>query len=160
MPIDTDLVRRSISLVDIISRHVKLRRHGDKSASGLCPFHAEKTPSFYVYPEGNYHCFGCGEHGDCFSWVMKIDGVDFLEAARRLGGDEIDGKELCRREFERRRERAERIAEWKADHPWTYLQMVWEREQADLWLAEIGYMREFRASADYHYLNAQWERGQ
>src|SRR5262249_21058964 len=61
-----------------------LRRRG-RSAVGLCPFHAEKTPSFSVSEErGFFHCFGCGEHGDVFAFVMKTESLAFPEAVRRI----------------------------------------------------------------------------
>jgi DNA primase len=50
-----------------------------------CPFHGERTPSFYISPaRNNYHCFGCGEHGDIFSFIIKIEGVPFKEALKML----------------------------------------------------------------------------
>src|SRR5438552_3092729 len=56
-----------------------------RSAVGLCPFHVEKTPSFTVSEErGFYHCFGCGEHGDVFAFVMKTESLAFPEAVRRV----------------------------------------------------------------------------
>jgi DNA primase len=51
---------------------------------GCCPFHNEKTPSFYVYEDGQYHCFGCGAHGDAISFVMQTEGAGFMEAVERL----------------------------------------------------------------------------
>ena len=53
---------------------------------GCCPFHGEKTPSFYVYDDG-YHCFGCGAHGDAISFVMQIQGAGFMEAVQSLAGE-------------------------------------------------------------------------
>ena len=53
---------------------------------GCCPFHGEKTPSFYVYEDG-YHCFGCGAHGDAISFVMQIEGAGFMEAVQSLAGE-------------------------------------------------------------------------
>lgn len=77
-------VRERVDLVELVGAKVQLKRSG-KTWKGLCPFHQEKTPSFYVYPEsGNYVCFSCGEKGDAFGWVMKNEGVDFPEAVRQL----------------------------------------------------------------------------
>lgn len=77
-------VRQAADIVDVVSDYVKLRRTGS-SFTGLCPFHNEKTPSFNVSPSlGIYKCFGCGEGGDVFNFVMKIDGVGFEEAVRTL----------------------------------------------------------------------------
>ena len=77
-------VRERASLVEVVSDAVTLRRRG-RSVVGLCPFHAEKTPSFTVSEErGFYHCFGCGEHGDVFGFVMKTESLAFPEAVRRV----------------------------------------------------------------------------
>jgi DNA primase len=77
-------VRERASLVEVVSDTVTLRRRG-RTVVGLCPFHAEKTPSFTVSEErGFYHCFGCGEHGDVFAFVMKAESLAFPEAVRRV----------------------------------------------------------------------------
>src|SRR5262245_400845 len=77
-------VRERANLVEVVSDVVTLRRRG-RSAVGLCPFHAEKTPSFTVSEErGFFHCFGCGEHGDVFAFVMKTQSLPFPEAVRRI----------------------------------------------------------------------------
>lgn len=77
-------VRQAADIVDVVSDHVKLRRSGS-NFTGLCPFHNEKTPSFSVSPKlGIYKCFGCGEGGDVFNFVMNMDGVGFEEAVRTL----------------------------------------------------------------------------
>lgn len=77
-------VRDATDIVDVISQYVSLKRRG-KSFSGLCPFHQEKTPSFHVDPvKGFYHCFGCGEGGNVFSFIMKMDKITFPEAVRHL----------------------------------------------------------------------------
>ncbi len=73
-----------LPLVDIVGRHVRLARRGNRH-QGLCPFHQEKSPSFYVFEDqGNYHCFGCGAHGNAIDFVMAIEGLPFAEALRRL----------------------------------------------------------------------------
>jgi len=77
-------IRDAADIVDIVSQHVTLRKRG-KAYMGLCPFHTEKTPSFSVDPDkGFYHCFGCGAGGNVFTFVMKMEGVTFVEAVRSL----------------------------------------------------------------------------
>jgi DNA primase len=84
MPDDRDLVRRRIDLVDLVGERVKLVKIG-KKLKGLCPFHAEKTPSFHVDPDLQlFHCFGCKKGGDLFDWVMAIENVDFRQALEML----------------------------------------------------------------------------
>ena len=82
---DIDEVRSRARLDDIIGEYVTLRSAGVGSMKGLCPFHDERTPSFHVRPQvGMYHCFGCGESGDVFTFLQKIDGLTFTEAVQRL----------------------------------------------------------------------------
>lgn len=77
-------IRDRVDIVELIGRHVALKKAG-RSYKGLCPFHDEKTPSFNVNPErGAYHCFGCGEGGNAFSFVMRLENLTFPEAARAL----------------------------------------------------------------------------
>lgn len=77
-------IRDRIDIVELVSQYVKLERAG-KNFKGLCPFHTEKTPSFHVSPELNrFHCFGCGASGDVFGFLMRIEGLSFREAMRRL----------------------------------------------------------------------------
>jgi len=85
MPDSTiDEIKRRLDVVDIVGQTVQLKRSG-KSFKGLCPFHNEKSGSFYVSPErGTWRCFGCGEGGDIFSFVQKRDNLDFREALRVL----------------------------------------------------------------------------
>ena len=80
----TDELRQRLSLVDVISRRVPLKKKG-QNYWGCCPFHNEKTPSFSVNEEkGFYHCFGCGEHGDIISFTMKSENIDFKTAISEL----------------------------------------------------------------------------
>jgi len=77
-------LRQRVPLSDVVGRRVKLIRKGRRH-SGLCPFHAEKTPSFSVVDDdGFYHCFGCGVHGDAISFLREMDGLEFVEAVERL----------------------------------------------------------------------------
>lgn len=78
-------VLAATDIVDLVGRYVKLRRTGSVF-KGLCPFHNEKTPSFQVSPSrGTYHCFGCGVGGSAIRFVMEHDGMQFVEAVKRLG---------------------------------------------------------------------------
>jgi DNA primase len=80
-----ELIRERADLVEVIGETVVLRRAG-RNYQGLCPFHGEKTPSFNVNPEKRiFRCFGCGEGGDVFSFVMKQRGIGFREALVSLG---------------------------------------------------------------------------
>jgi len=77
-------VRERANIAEVISDVVTLKRRG-RSAIGLCPFHSEKTPSFTVNEErGFFHCFGCGEHGDVFSFLMKSQSITFPEAVESV----------------------------------------------------------------------------
>ncbi len=77
-------IRRLVRIEDVVSQHVPLQRAGSR-LKACCPFHQEKTPSFYVNPElGLYKCFGCGVGGDVFDFVQRIEHVTFPEAAERL----------------------------------------------------------------------------
>ena len=79
-----DEVKQRIDIVEVIGQDVTLTKAG-KTFKGLCPFHSEKHPSFYVYPDQqSWHCFGCNIGGDAFSFIMKKQNIDFGEALRQL----------------------------------------------------------------------------
>ena len=79
-----DDVRQSNDIVDVISQYVRLKRSG-RNYFGLCPFHNEKSPSFSVSPEKQiFHCFGCGVGGNVFTFLTKIEGINFVEAVQQL----------------------------------------------------------------------------
>ncbi len=82
---DKEAVRERIDLVQVVSAHLQLKKAGRDSLVGLCPFHAEKTPSFSVGAGKQlYHCHGCGEGGDVFKFLEKVEGLSFVEAVERL----------------------------------------------------------------------------
>ncbi|QWT23468.1 DNA primase [Subtercola sp. PAMC28395] len=82
---DIDEVRSRINIADVVGEFVTLKSAGVGSMKGLCPFHDERSPSFHVRPQvGYYHCFGCGEGGDVFTFLQKMDHVTFSEAVERL----------------------------------------------------------------------------
>lgn len=96
------------SLIEIVQEYVQLRRVG-REYVGLCPFHSEKTPSFFVNEEkGLFFCHSCQVGGDIFTFIQKIEGVDFKTAAKRLG------RQTYRPSIEQidRRNHAKRIVSW------------------------------------------------
>ena len=77
-------IRNSNDIVDVISQYVILKRSG-RNFFGLCPFHKEKSPSFSVSPDKQiFHCFGCGVGGNVYTFLMKIEGINFIEAIQML----------------------------------------------------------------------------
>lgn len=77
-------VKSRLTIEDVVKPYVQLRKAG-RSMVGLCPFHKEKTGSFHVSPErGSWHCFGCGEGGDIFTFIEKAEGIDFKGALQML----------------------------------------------------------------------------
>ena len=81
---DIQQIKDKLSIVDVVSGYVKLERSG-QSLRARCPFHKERTPSFFVSPErGTYHCSGCGLGGDIFSFIEEIEGLDFKGALKLL----------------------------------------------------------------------------
>jgi DNA primase len=116
------------SIVEVVSEYVQLRRSG-ANFLGLCPFHAEKTPSFNVNPAREiFHCFGCGTGGNVFSFVMKIEGLSFPEAVKllaRKAGVEIEERLLSPAEKQAQAERQVllRINDLAMDYYQTFLKV-------------------------------------
>ncbi len=82
---DIAAIRERVRIEDVVGDYVQLRRAGADSLKGLCPFHDEKSPSFHVRPNhGHFHCFGCGEGGDVYAFMQKIEHVTFVEAVELL----------------------------------------------------------------------------
>jgi DNA primase len=89
MPLSVGVVaeiKGRLPVADVVGETVQLKKAGT-TLKGLCPFHGEKTPSFVVTPvRDTWHCFGCGKHGDIFTFVMERDGLAFPEALAQLAG--------------------------------------------------------------------------
>jgi DNA primase len=137
-------VRRVADIVRVISDHVALKKMGS-SWKGLCPFHQEKSPSFNVRAEpAVFHCFGCGEGGDVFKFVMLREKVSFPEAvemlARRFGLPVPEGR-VERGPDRREREEILRLLEAAAEH---YARTLWTApgEQAREYLLGRGFRKE------------------
>ena len=93
-----NLVER-VDIAEVVGGRVRLKKAGGNQM-GLCPFHEEKTPSFHVYPDGHYHCFGCGAHGTTLGFLMEMDGLTFPEAVESLAafaGVDVPREQSARR---------------------------------------------------------------
>ncbi len=113
-------VKQRLDIVEFISEYVTLQKAG-RNFKGLCPFHSEKHPSFFVFPEQqSWHCFGaCGTGGDIFAFVMKKEGIDFGQALRLLaqrGGVTFSPREAPSKAEDEKRERLFQINEAAAEY--------------------------------------------
>lgn len=115
-----DEITNRIDLVSLITEYVPLKKSGS-NYKGLCPFHEEKTPSFMVSPEKQiFHCFGCGEGGNLFGFLMKVESLPFPEAAERLAkraGVDLGPQEKGYREKQEQKDLLYRINQYAA---WFY----------------------------------------
>jgi DNA primase len=150
-------IKAKLPVAEIVGETVALKRAGTIH-KGLCPFHAEKTPSFIVTPEREtWHCFGCGEHGDIFTFVMRRDGLDFREALSRLA--ERAGVELSAhaagedRRRKRLREALEAAIAWYRE----VLLQATQAERARAYLAERGLSAETQERFGIGYAPNTWE---
>src|ERR1700744_5867834 len=99
-------VKQQADIVRVIGEYVRLKKAGAQNFSGLCPFHSEKSPSFSVHAGRQFfHCFGCGQSGDVFTFIQKIENVSFPEAVRTVAIK--GGIPLPKREFSSPEEAAE-----------------------------------------------------
>ncbi|MBA3030862.1 MAG: hypothetical protein FP816_18890 [Desulfobacteraceae bacterium] len=114
-------IKKTIDIFAVVSEVVQLRNTG-KNFTGLCPFHQEKTPSFFVFPEKQrFHCFGCGEGGDVFDFIQKLHGFSFREALTHLGIERGGVTPQIKKEILIRKHRQQLVKQFRA----------WENKAAD-----------------------------
>jgi len=150
-------IKSKLPVIDIVGETVALKRAGS-AYKGLCPFHAEKTPSFVVSPEReSWHCFGCGEGGDIFTFLMKRDGLDFREALARLA--EKAGVELSERTAREDRRKARLREALEAAVAWyrEVLLQTKQGERAREYLAERGFSEKTLERFTVGYAPNNWE---
>ena len=150
-------IKSKLPVLDVVGETVALKRAGS-AYKGLCPFHGEKTPSFIVSPDREtWHCFGCGEGGDIFTFLMKRDGLDFREALTRLA--EKAGVELSEqtaredRHKRRLREALEAAIAWYRE----VLLQARQAEAARAYLAERGFTPETLERFTIGYAPNTWD---
>jgi DNA primase len=150
-------IKSKLSTIDVVGETVTLKRAGTVY-KGLCPFHAEKTPSFIVTPEREtWHCFGCGEHGDIFTFVMRRDGLDFREALERLAEKAgVELSERTAREDRRKRRLREALESAIAWYREVLLQ-AHQAERARAYLAERGFSDETLERFTIGYAPNTWD---
>jgi DNA primase len=150
-------IKSKLPVLDVVSETVALKRAGSVY-KGLCPFHAEKTPSFVVTPDREtWHCFGCGEGGDIFTFLMRRDGVDFREALTRLA--EKAGVELSERTAQEDRHRRRLREALEAAIAW-YREVLNQARQAELariYLAQRGFSEETLSRFAIGYAPNTWD---
>lgn len=149
-----DRVRDAVDMLALVGARVELTRRGHDSYFGCCPFHDERTPSFHVRPdERRYHCFGCSESGDPFTFVMMTEGLDFkgaLEALADRFGVRLETEDEAP-EAAARRQRRERLYALMDRAATFYERHLWEAAEARQvreYLRDRGFeeavLREFR----------------
>ncbi len=156
-----DEIKDRLDIVEVIQSYVPLKKAG-RSFKGLCPFHAEKTPSFVVFPEtGTWHCFGaCGVGGDVFSFIMKQENLDFGEALRTLArhaGVELEPRSPQAAEAEKRLDLLREINQAAATYFHHLLLNSDEAARARAYLEKRGLNRETIDRFQVGYSLDQWD---
>jgi DNA primase len=150
-------IKSKLPVIDVVGETVALKRAGS-AYKGLCPFHAEKTPSFIVSPDReSWRCFGCGEGGDIFTFLMRRDGIDFREALSRLA--EKAGVELSAQTAKDDRHRRRLREALEAAIAW-YREVLLQARQADaarVYLAERGLTEETLERFAVGYAPTTWD---
>jgi DNA primase len=150
-------IKSKLPVLDVVGETVALKRAGS-AYKGLCPFHAEKTPSFVVTPDReSWHCFGCGQGGDIFTFLMRRDGLEFREALVRLA--EKAGVELSERSAQEDRYRRRLREALEAAIAW-YREVFLQARQADAaraYLDERGFSGETLERFAIGYAPNTWD---
>ena len=153
MSSNVEQIKSRLSIVDVAQSYIKIQKAG-VNFKALCPFHSEKSPSFFVSPgRETWHCFGCNRGGDIFSFVMEIEGVDFPEALRILA--DRAGVELKRdnQEFSSERSKSSRIL---ADSKNFYEEELEKNKQILLYLKNRGLNEETIKSFSIGFVPEGW----
>ncbi|HVU80240.1 MAG TPA: DNA primase, partial [Candidatus Paceibacterota bacterium] len=150
-------IKDRLNIVDIVGQYVTLKRAG-RTYMARCPFHKEKTPSFHVSPErGTYKCFGCGEGGDIFTFVEKMEGIDFAMALKQLAdkaGIKLERQAPPNPEKKEHDERLREVCEEAARFFESELQ---KRPDVQEYLHTRGVQKETTAAWRLGYAPASWD---
>ncbi len=153
-------IKERLDIVEIIGRSITLNKAG-RNLKGLCPFHTEKTPSFFVFPDRqSWHCFGCGRGGDLFTFVMDHDGLDFRNALEELGrraGVEIKPRTPEQIQVEEESDRLRAIHTAAAAYFHRLLLSAPQAEKARAYLQQRGFKTETIAQFQLGYGLESWD---
>lgn len=156
MSTTVEQIKDRLDIIDVISAYVSLQRAGS-AYKARCPFHSERTPSFSVSPtRQSYHCFGCGVHGDMFTFVQEIEGVDFKGALKILA--EQAGVELVYERGEIKEQKDEKEQLFTAMHKaskWYQVQLT-EHQEARAYLEKRGLAAETIARFEIGFAPHDW----
>jgi len=150
---NTQKIKERLNIVDVVSQYVKLDRAG-VNLKGRCPFHNEKTPSFFVSPDrGTYKCFGCGAGGDIFTFTEQFEGVDFVGALKILA--EKSGVELEKEDPKKRDER-ERLFSTMEEATVFFEKNLKENREAIKYLENRGLKKDTIEKFRIGYAKEEW----
>lgn len=157
-------VRDAVDFAELVGARTELRQASPRRMQGLCPFHDERTPSFGIDPvEKLYHCFGCGEGGDVFKFVMTLEQVDFAEALEMLAdryGVTLEREAEDPKAVEQRT-RTEKLLELLERTAKFYERLLWESDEAEAarkYLSERGLNEETLRFYRVGFSPPEWER--
>lgn len=120
-------LKQNIDLVSVVeSAGVDLQQRGTRYV-GLCPFHTEKTPSFIIFPDNHFRCFGCSAHGDVIDFVQRLHGLTFPEALKHLGIEQGTITPKIKKDIQRRKHKAELVKRFRDWEQWYCMEI------SDLW---------------------------
>jgi DNA primase len=155
-----DEVKEKLDIVEWVERHVHLQKSG-RYFKGLCPFHTEKTPSFFVFPDSqNWHCFGCDKGGDLFTFVMEYDGLDFrtaLEELARHAGVELKPRTPEQIQAETEAERLRKLLDAAVQYYHQLLLSAPQAEHARDYAKQRGFTQETLETFQLGYSMDAWD---
>lgn len=146
-----DQVKENLSITDVVSTYIRLEKSGNQFRA-RCPFHNEKTPSFYVSPERkSFHCFGCQQHGDIFTFVEKIENIPFYDALKILA----DRAGVSLQDSQRNKEDSRLVALLK-DATLHFEKNLKDSPEAKQYLLERGLTEETLSTFHIGYAKNEW----
>lgn len=146
-----DQIKENLSITEVVSTYVRLEKSGAQFRA-RCPFHNERTPSFYVSPERkSFHCFGCGVHGDIFTFVEKIENIPFYESLKILA----DRAGVSLKDAQKNKEDS-RLISLLADATKYFENNLQESAEAKMYLAERGISEESIKTFHVGYAKNEW----
>ena len=155
-----DEVKERLDIAEVVAKQVRLEKSG-RYFKGLCPFHTEKTPSFYVFPDSQrWHCFGCGKGGDIFNFVMEASGFDFRTALEELARQaNVPLREQSPQEIkaESEAERLRALLEEVISYFQTLLMTSPQAAHARAYLRERGFIRSTLDTFRLGYSLDEWD---